>query len=174
MDDLGPYVEEAIPHEVGHILVGKAVGFPARGLDINIGQDPTTKQLTVGDFATLSVDPPDEDLPKIDQETRAALLLSLAGGLAGQMFARVPVKVGRIDDDRRRFDRIKSPGSTLTLESAAKEAQSIFLKRRQKFWKLVAFIRTRYIKLRSKSATLQPGRYPLASAQDLEDILNQP
>jgi hypothetical protein len=94
VENLGPYVEEAIPHEAGHILVGKAVGFPARGLDINIGQDPLTKQLTVGDFATVSVDPPDGDLPKIDPETRAALLLSLAGGLAGQMFARAPVTVG--------------------------------------------------------------------------------
>jgi hypothetical protein len=174
MGDLGPYVEEAIPHEVGHILVGKAVGFPARGLDINIGQDPTTGQLTIGDFATITVDPPDEDLPKIDQETRAALLLSIAGGLAGQIFAKVPVKVGRIDDDRRRFDRIKSPGSTLTLESAAKEAQSIFLRRRQKFWKLVALIRTRYIELRSNSANMKPGRYQLASFEDLEAILNQP
>jgi hypothetical protein len=174
VENLGPYVEEAIPHEAGHILVGKAVGFPARGLDINIGQDPLTKQLTVGDFATVSVDPPDGDLPKIDPETRAALLLSLAGGLAGQMFARAPVTVGGIDDDRRRFDRIKSPGSTLTLESAAKEAQSIFLSRRQKFWRLVALIRSRYIELRAKSAAMRPGRYQLASAQDLEAILNQP
>ena len=112
-EHLGPYVEEAIPHEAGHVLVGKAVGFPARGVDLNIGFDPGIRNLTVGDFASISIDPPDEDLAKLDAKTRAALLLSIAGGVAGQIFARVPVNGRGAEGDRRRFDRIKSSGSTL-------------------------------------------------------------
>jgi hypothetical protein len=34
MKSFGQYIDEAFPHEAGHILVGRAVGFLARGLDL--------------------------------------------------------------------------------------------------------------------------------------------
>ncbi len=99
----------------------------------------------------------------------------IAGGVAGQMFAKMPPSHDGAGDDRRRFDRIKSPGSQLTLESVAKESQKIFNKRRKKFWKLVALFRTKYVELQAKlGPNPEPGRYQLASEQELESLLNEP
>jgi hypothetical protein len=174
MGDLGPYVEDAVLHEAGHILCGKAVGFPALGLDLNIGRDPATGKATVGDFATLTMDPPDEELPKLDSEIRAALLVKIAGGVAGQIFSKTKPSHDGTGDDRRRFDRIKSPDSNVTFDYVAKESQSIFRKRKKKYWKLVALIRTKYMELQAKlGPNPEPGRYQLVSEQDLEDLLNQ-
>lgn len=86
MKSLGPYIDEAIPHEAGHILVGKAIGLPPRGLDIEIFRHQDDS-IGIGNLATLGYEPPDEEIPKLTSEMRAVYMLFIAGGLAGNKFA---------------------------------------------------------------------------------------
>jgi len=167
---LDPNAEQAIPHEAGHILVSRAVGVPARGLDIEVVRLPNNQGIQVGNFATLSYDPPDEELPTLQPKVRAALLLIIAGGIAGQMFARIQVSGDGANDDRRRFDRLKSPNSTETLESVAKQAQPIFHRDRLHFWQVVALLRARYVERITSNRDIQTGRHNLVTEQDLEAI----
>jgi hypothetical protein len=163
MPILDPNAEQAIPHEAGHILISKAVGVPARGLDIEVVRLPNNQGLQVGNFATLSYDPPDEDLPKLDPKVRAALLLIIAGGIAGQMFARIKITADGAADDRRRFDRLKSPNSKETIESVAKQAQPNFQRHKLHFWQIVALLRTRYTERVLNNREIQTGRHNLAT-----------
>lgn len=170
MSTLDPNAEQAIPHEAGHILVSKAVGIPARGLDIEVVRLPNDQGMQVGNFATLTYDPPDDALPTLDPKARASLLLILAGGIAGQMFARIKISGDGAGDDRRRFERIKSANSTLTLESAAKQCQPMLFRHRRNFWQIVALIRARYVERITSNRAIQSGRHNLATEEDFDAI----
>jgi len=170
MATLDPNAEQAIPHEAGHILVSKAVGVPARGLDIEVVRLPHNQGLQVGNFATLSYDPPDEELPTLQPEIRAALLLIIAGGIAGQMFARVTISGDGANDDRRRFDRLKSPQSKETIESVAKQSQRIFFRHKLHFWQIVALLRVRYAERITNNREIQTGRHNLGTEADFDAI----
>jgi hypothetical protein len=168
MTTLDPNAEQAIPHEAGHILISRAVGVPARGLDIEVVRLPNNQGLQVGNFATLSYDPPDEELPTLQPKIRAALLLIISGGIAGQMFARIKIAGDGANDDRRRFDRLKSPKSTETIESAAKQSQRIFFRHKLHFWQIVALLRNRYAERIINNREIQTGRHNLATEQNFD------
>jgi hypothetical protein len=165
MESLGPYIEEAVVHEAGHILIGKALGLPPRGLDVSVVILPNNQGIEIGDFATLVWEVPDEEIPKLDPELKGSLELLISGGVAGQMFARIPFTGQGADDDRRQLARLtKTP-----IEHLAKIAQPMFNKRRRIFWQLVALIRQRYIELTS-IRDIQAGRHSLLSAEDIHRI----
>lgn len=170
MPTLDPNAEQAIPHEAGHILVSRAVGVPAGGLDVEVVRLPNDQGLQVGNFATLSYDPPDEELPTLQPKIRAALLLIIAGGIAGQMFARIKIPSDGANDDRRRFDRLKSPNSAETIESVAKQSQGIFFRHKLHFWQIVALLRSRYAERIINNREIQTGRHNLATEQDFDGI----
>src|SRR5437899_11090979 len=86
------YLDEAIPHEAGHLIVGKAVGLPARGLDFNVTRLPDGR-IAIGDFATLVYSPPDEEIPKMEEKLKAALMLLVAGGVVGAVYVCVKVSI---------------------------------------------------------------------------------
>lgn len=170
MPTLDPNAEQAIPHEAGHILVSKAVGIPARGLDVEVVRLPSNQGIQVGNFATLSYDPPDDALPKLDPRARASLMLVIAGGIAGQMFARIKVIGDGAGDDRRRFERLKPTDSKETLESVAEQSQGIFRRHKLHFWQIVALLRGRYHERILSNREIQTGRVTLATEADFDAI----
>jgi len=118
-----PHLEEAIHHEAGHMLIGKLEGLPIKGMAVFVIQRGIG--LEVSSFGTASYDPPAREIPRLRSELRISLLRMIAGGVAGQMFARLPTLVGA-DDDRSRFKRIKSSETKLTFEEVVKELQGTF------------------------------------------------
>ncbi len=86
MKSFGQYIDEAIPHEAGHILVGRAVGFLARGLEVEVVRFPDGRGITVGNFATLAHSLPDDAIPNMDPKLKASYMLFVAGGVAGNKF----------------------------------------------------------------------------------------
>lgn len=157
------YLEEAIPHEAGHLLVGKAVGLPARGLDFNVTR-LTDGGIAIGDFATLVYSPRDEEIPGMDKKLKPSLMLLVAGGVAGNIY--VGQKVGQgVDADRKELARL----TPRPLEELAEMAQPIIDKRRDVFQRLMSRIRQAFLET-MKDPTLQTGRHKLLTEQDLESI----
>lgn len=80
-------------------MVGRAVGLHARGLNVEIVRFPDGTGISVGNFATLAFSPPDEEIPKMDPELKAAYMLFVSGGLAGNNFVghlvRVPMRIAK-------------------------------------------------------------------------------
>ncbi len=157
------YLDEAIPHEAGHLIVGKAVGLPARGLDFNVTRLPDGR-IAIGDFATLVYSPPDEEIPNMEKKLKASLMLLTAGGVAGNIY--VGQKVGQgADADRKELARLTNK----PLEELAEMAQPIIHKRRDAFRQLMSRIKEAFLE-KLNDPTLQTGRHNLLTEQDLEAI----
>lgn len=167
MTILDSYIEQAIPHEAGHILVAKAVGMPVFGLDHIVIRTPDGKILP-GNFATRGVTPPDDQIPGMDPKLKAKYMLFVAGGLAGNIFAGQPVDEFGIEVDRKDLARV----TTLTLEHVAKDAQEILQKHKEVFNRLTVAIRQSYLNL-IKDPHVKAGRYPLLSLAALEQLLKK-
>jgi hypothetical protein len=164
---LDPYVEQAIPHEAGHILIGKAVGLPAQGLDHIVIRTPEG-QIRSGNFATKCFSPPDDEIPGMDPKLKASYMLFVAGGLAGNIFANQPATEHGIEVDRRDLARV----TNMSLEDVAQQAQGILDKHKEVFKRLTSAIRQRYLDL-IKHYELPAGRYPLLSGEELEQLLKK-
>lgn len=154
------YVDEAIPHEAGHIVVGLAVGMPIRGLAVHITVDMRGKK--IGDFATGSVEPPDEEIPRTPPGVLHSYKLFLAGGLAGNKFAGVPAADESLQNDKLKLARVGSDN----LETLSEEAVKIIETERQQFVYLTGLIRERFLTLMA-DPNLQTGRYRLLDQADL-------
>jgi hypothetical protein len=160
-------VEQAIPHEAGHILIGKAVGLPAQGLDHIIIRTPEGQKLP-GNFATKCFSPPDDEIPLMDARLRASYMLFVAGGLAGNIFANQPATKHGIEVDRKDLARV----TKMSLEDVASQAQGILEKHKEVFERLTSAIRQRYLDL-IKDPDLKAGRYHLLSFEELEQLLKK-
>jgi hypothetical protein len=164
---LGQCVDEAIPHEAGHILVGRAVGFLARGLDIEVVRFPEGRGISVGNFATLAYSPPDEAIPNMDPKLRASYILFVAGGVAGNKFNGLATIGQGADADRKELARLTDE----SLEEVAEMAVAIIDKHRRHFRQLVSLIRLRYTERVLKNRDVQTGRVSLLSQEDIQGIL---
>jgi hypothetical protein len=160
------YMEQAIPHEAGHIVVGRSFGWiRIRGLAINIVRDQ--RGITFGDFATASTEPSDEAIAITPPERMAEYKVFIGGGLAGNLFARVPAAEESLQSDRRQLARV-GPES---LEEMAERAVSIIDRHHQTFSHLLSLVRQRLQSLLS-DISLSTGRHTLLSEQDITDIFN--
>jgi len=164
---LGQYVDEAIPHEAGHILVGRAVGFLARGLDAEVVRFPDRRGISVGNFATLAYSPPDDAIPNMDSELRASYVLFVAGGVAGNKFDGLVTACQGADEDRKELARLTGK----SLEEVAELAVAIIHKHRRHFRQLVSLIRLRCIERIMRNSDVQTGRVSLLSQEDIQGIL---
>jgi hypothetical protein len=169
MKNFGPYIDEAIPHEAGHILVGRAVGFPVRGLDVEVEWLPDRSGISVGNFATLSYSPSDEQIRTIDPEHKAAYILLISGGIAGNTFAGLRTLCQGADADRKALARLTDVG----LEEIAESALEIIGKRRRAFRQLVSLIRQRFTDRVWKNPNVQAGRLNLLTEEDLDRIFSE-
>lgn len=161
------YVNEAIPHEAGHILVGMAVGMPISGLTVDIVRND--EGTMIGDFATVSIEPPDEEIPRTPPKLLAAYKLFVAGGLAGNRFASVPAADESIQSDRKKLARVGNE----KLEELADMAAKIIDGHRRKFRRLTSVVRQRFLDLMDDSS-LKTGQHTLLTQQELNDIFSRP
>lgn len=160
------YVDEAIPHEAGHIVVGSTVGMPIRGLAVNIVVNREGKK--IGDFATESVEPPDEEIPLTPPKILLAYKAYLAGGLAGNNFVGSPATEECLQNDRLKLARV----GTESLETMSEIAAPIIEKNHVEFGRLTSLIRDRFLALMADAA-LKTGRYRLLDEKDLDEIFGK-
>ncbi len=166
MQSFGNCIDEAFPHEAGHILVGRAVGLLARGLDVEVVRFPDGKGISVGNFATLAYSPPDEEIPKMDAKIKAAYMLFVAGGVAGNKFDGLKSQCQGDAADRKELARL----TTKSLEEIADMAVGIIHKHRRHFRQLVSLIRQRFIDRIWTNRDIETGRHNLLTQEDLEAI----
>jgi hypothetical protein len=169
MERFGQYIDEAIPHEAGHILVGRAVGLHARGLDVEVVRLPNGTGISVGNFATLFYSPPDEEIPKMDPMLKAAYMLYVSGGVAGNKFTGLKTACQGADADRKELARLTNK----SLEEIAEMAVGIIQKRRRAFRQLVSLIRQRFTERVWNNRTIQTGRLNLLAQEDLDKLFSE-
>lgn len=168
MKSLGPVVDVAIPHEAGHILVGRVVGLHARGLDVEVVRFHNPEGISIGNFATLGFEPPDEDIPGMEPKVKAAFMLFIAGGVAGNKFSGLSAIGDGADSDRKSLARV----TAMTLEEVSDQAVEIIRSHRRAFRQLVSLIRQRYMDL-MKNRSIETGRYKLVTQEDLDDLFGE-
>ena len=160
------YAEQAIPHETGHIIVGKAVGWLAiRGLAINTQRDQ--HGIVLGDFATASIEPPDGAIPRIPPEQLWQYKLFIAGGLAGNRFAKVAAAEESLESDRLKLARLGPEA----LEEMADHALIVIESYKHAFSRLQSKVRQRLGNL-IEDDFLQAGRHTLIGEQEIDQILS--
>ena len=162
------YVEQAIPHEAGHIVVGRSFGWiPIRELAVNIVRDQ--RGIATGDFATASIEPSDEAIAITPPERLTEYKIFVAGGLAGNRSAGISAAEEGLQSDRKQLAR----AGPENLEEMADRAATIIDRHHQTFSRLRSLIRQRFETLMADNA-LPTGRYTLLSDQDLIDFFNEP
>jgi hypothetical protein len=168
MQSFGQYIDESFPHEAGHILVGRAVGFLARGLDVEVVRMPEGTGISVGNFATLAFSPPDSEIPKMDPKLKAAYMLFVAGGVAGNKFDGLKARCQGDAADRAELARLTNK----SLDEIAEQAVGIIHKHRRNFRQLVSLIRRRFVERIWTNQEVQTGRHNLVTQEDLEAIFS--
>jgi hypothetical protein len=164
---LGPVVDVAIPHEAGHILVGRAVGLHARGLDVEVvrcGPDV----IRIGNFATLALEPPDEEIPGMEPDLNAAFMLFIGGGVAGNKFCGATAVDPGADADRESLARV----TKMSLEEVSDHALKLIKSHKRPFRQLVSLIRQRYRDL-IRNRNIQTGRHTLVTKEDLDELFSE-
>ena len=121
----------------------------------------------MGNFATLSVEPPDEAIPKMPSDARSMYMLFVAGGVAGQKFVGREGTGEGANADRRELARINPQQ---TIEELAAMAVPLIHKRRRVFRRLMSVPRERYVTRIQKNRDIQTGRHNLLNEQDLDAI----
>src|SRR5271165_951777 len=167
MKSLGPVVDVAIPHEAGHILVGRVVGLHARGLDVEV-ERCNPDAIRIGNFATLAFEPPDEEIPGMAPDLRAAFILFVGGGAAGSKFCGLTTIDSGADADRKSLARV----TKMSLEEASDKALEIIKSHKRPFRQLVSLIRQRYRGL-VQNRNIQTGRHTLVTKEDLDKLFSE-
>jgi len=166
MPPLSTYVEEAIAHEAGHIVVAHEFGIKIDELHVMLSR--TDEGLNVGDFATLAEDPPEEEIPQMSEELKTAFELFIAGGVAGNKFDGLEEITLGAESDREELKRFTDQ----SLEETSETALLIVKKQRRIFRRIVSVASQRFRDL-TKNPHLPTGRYTLLNEGDLEAIFSK-
>src|SRR5262249_33184576 len=123
--------------------------------------------LRVGNFATLSYFPSDEDIPKLSPEVRAAFILQIGGGVAGNKFSGVTaIDPQGAEADRKQLARLTKE----SLEKVSDMALPIIKKHRRLFRQLVSLTRQRYTDRILRNRNIETGRHMLVTQEDLDRV----
>lgn len=168
MTELELFVEQAMPHEAGHILVGRILGIPINGLD-HIVLLGASNELVPGNFATRAFAPPDPYAFQIaPPQVRDAYIQMVGGGLAGNIVSKLMATEHGLEKDRADL-RIVSAAS---LEEVAERSQRVIEAHVEGFNKLWLAIKDSYDAFVS-GPKFAVGRHPLLTAEELERICPQ-
>jgi hypothetical protein len=167
MTALALFVQQAIPHEAGHILVGRILSIPVVRLDHIIirGQN---NELLVGHFATVGLTPKPAIVNSTPLDVLEVCASYVGGGLAGNLVSRITADENALEKDRSDLKIV----STKTLEEAAESARLVINQNPDIFEKLRTSIKDSYVNL-MKEENIAAGRYSLLSAEQLEEICPQ-
>jgi hypothetical protein len=138
-------------------------------VDVGVVRFHDPEGIRVEDFATLGYVPLEEDVQTLDAETRAAFMLCIAGGVAGNKFAGVTTIESGADADRKALARLTSQ----TLEEISDLAVAIINKHRRTFRQLISLIRIRYVNLITKNRDIETGRHILVTEGELEKLFSE-
>lgn len=105
----------------------------------------------------------------MDPKLKAAYMLFVSGGVAGNMFADPKTACQGADADRKELARLTSE----SLEDVAKMAVGIIHKRRRAFRQLVSLICRRFTERVWNNRNVQTGRLSLLSQEDLDKLLGE-
>src|SRR5260370_15477019 len=161
------YVEQSIPHEAGHIVVGRVLGVPVYRLDHEVlhGHNGT---LLTGNFATVGLSPTPEALQYTPREVLDAYMSYVAGGLAGNYLSGTMVTEHGLEKDRIDLKLVTSR----TLEDVAKINAKPIIEANKEIWEqLQAAFERSYQKL--LKGDLKVGRHTLLDGPQLEAICPQ-
>jgi hypothetical protein len=165
----GPVIGgDAIPHEAGHILVGRVVGIWARGLTVDFERFPNGGA-AIGNFATLGFEPPDDEIAGMDDKLKAAFILFIAGGVAGNKFVGLTTIGPEADADRKSLARL----TDMSLEAASDMALELIKPKRRAFRQLVSLIRQRFTDRVLKNRDIQTGSHMLVTEEDLDKLFSE-
>jgi hypothetical protein len=168
MTTLEDFVEQAIPHEAGHILVGRTLGIPVRALH-HIVLLSAAKQLVPGNFATRGFAPADaRALEGVPPQVIEAYAQMVGGGLAGNIVSGLPVTEHGLEKDRADSSVV----STDSLEQVAARSRLVIEANLDMFRKLRLAIKDRYDSFVG-GPSFALGRHELLSAVELEPICPQ-
>jgi hypothetical protein len=167
MSPLDRYVEQAIPHEAGHILVGRILGVPISALDHIVVRGPNNGVFP-GNFATKTLSPDPAIVPFTPSTVLEAYVCMTGGGLAGNIVSKIAADEYGLEKDRADLKVV----STKALEEAAEQAREVIERNMGMFDKLRVAIRSSYTNLVTDS-DIAPGRYTLLTSEQLEQICPQ-
>jgi hypothetical protein len=168
MTRLELFVEQAMPHEAGHILVGRILGIPVNGLD-HIVEFGASNELVPGPFATQWLAPPDADeFQRAPLEVRDAYIQMVAGGLAGNIVSNVKATNRGLAKDRAALRMV----SAASLAEVAERSRRVIEAHFDVFNKLRAAIKDSYDAFVG-GPKFAVGRHPLLKAEELEQICPQ-
>ena len=122
-----------------------------------------------GNFATVGVSPSDQQISSMDAKMRASYMLYVAGGLAGNIFAKRNADDYGLEKDRADLARLTTDQ---TLEKIAEQSQTLLVKHKESFDKLTAAIKQKYLKL-VNDPNVKAGRHQLLSTEELEELLKK-
>jgi hypothetical protein len=109
------YIEQAIPHEAGHIVVGRILGIPVSRLDHEVLREPNGELLT-GNFITVGLAPQDSlAIRYTPPEVIEAFIAYVGGGLAGNYVSETRATEHGLERDREQLKVV----SARTLEEVA-------------------------------------------------------
>lgn len=164
---LEEYIEQANPHEAGHILVGRTIGVPIFGLDHIVLRGPNNEVLP-GHFITVTVAPSPAGVPLTPKNILEAYACMAGGGLAGNMVSKVAAEEYGLEKDRADLKVV----SSMTLEDAAEKAKPLIEQYMDIFDKLREAIKNSYASL-VNDPNIAADRYPLLTNDQLEQICPQ-
>jgi hypothetical protein len=167
MRPLDRHVEQAIPHEAGHIIVGRILGVPISRLDHIVVRGPNN-ELCAGDFATKTLSPHPDVVPFTPRNVLEAYICMAGGGLAGNIISKIAADEYGLDKDREDLRVV----SNKSLEEATDLARPIIERNMGMFNKLRAAIRESYDNP-VKDTRIAAGRYTLLTNEQLEQICPQ-
>jgi hypothetical protein len=167
MTPLEHYVEQAVPHEAGHILVGRVLGVPIFGLDHIVVRGPNNDVLA-GNFVTKTRSPEPAAVRITPPHVLEAYVYMAGGGLAGNLVSKVLADQYGLEKDRADLNIV----SIKTLEEAAEQARKVVEQNMDVFDELRVAIRNSYTRL-VKNPDISAGRYTLLTNDQLEQICPQ-
>lgn len=167
-EELLAYTTAAVPHEAGHILIGRMAGLPVRALDHFVIRGSSDEMLP-GNFATVGVAPMSRAaVAMTPKPVLLAFALFCAGGLAGNLVADIPADEYGLQKDRTDLALV----TTASLEEVAEKAVPRIVEELEKFQKLREAIKASYEALIS-DPDVKAGRHPILTVHQLDVIVPQ-
>lgn len=157
------FTEYAIAHEAGHAVVGQFVRIAApHQISFLLTHNPDGT-LFLGNFATSSLFPPDDQIAALPIEVKRCLCYFLAAGLAATQFSGIsyPDENQGLNSDRHRLRKLTSE----SLESFLPNARAVIEREARAYKEVVSACRRKYEQL--KISNVAPGEQILLDTEEL-------
>jgi hypothetical protein len=162
------FADYAIAHEAGHAVVGKFVKITPHAISFDLFRDPGG-ELCLGNFATSSLFPPDDQIAGLPGDVKNCLCYMLAGGIAGAQYSGIPVpnEHDGLAGDRHQLSKLTSQ----PLESFIAPALAVIKLESAAFREIVSRCMEKYEQL--KKENVKAGTQILLDIRELDSIFKR-